>query len=122
VDMHDDWIKKMYFHKDMKGRTSIKVVLPAILSETNPQANIDLLNQVGLYKAIDGGIVDPYKLLERVSDGGKAMEAYEELICSPNLPESNRKEIRKQLLEYCRLDTLSMVVIFNYLNFKRSQR
>ena len=122
VDMHDDWIKKMYFHKDMKGRTSIKVVLPAILSETNPQANIDLLTQVGLYKVKDGGIVDPYKLLERVSDGGKAMEAYEELICSPNLPGSNPTELRKQLLEYCRLDTLSMVVIFNYLNFKRSQR
>ena len=116
VDMHDDWIKKMYFHKKMKGRTSIKVVLPAILSETNPQINIDLLSEVGLYKMSGEGIVDPYKLLSRVSDGGRAMEAYEELIGSSDLKESYRLEIKTQLLEYCRLDTLSMVVIFNYLN------
>ena len=103
----------------MKGRTSIKVVLPAVLSESNPQKNIDLLSEVGLYKMSDGGIVDPYKLLSRVSDGGRAMEAYEELIGSADLTESYRLEIKTRLLEYCRLDTLSIVVIFNYLNSRR---
>ena len=81
----------------------------------NPQINIDLLSEVGLYKMSGDGIVDPYKLLSRVSDGGRAMEAYEELIGSSDLKESYRLEIKTQLLEYCRLDTLSMVVIFNYL-------
>lgn len=75
-----------YYHPSQQGSWSIKKVLPAIAP--------DLC----------------YGDLEGVQDGGMAMEAYKEAIC-PKTCVDRKKEIERQLLEYCGLDTLAMVRI-----------
>jgi hypothetical protein len=117
LDLHDD-VKKYYYHEMMGSRTSIKAVLPAVLSESQPQVNIELLKSVGLYKESESGkgLIDPYKLLAGVSDGTQAMTAYEELhFGTGKTDERVRSRLVEELLAYCRLDTLSMVLLFNYL-------
>jgi hypothetical protein len=52
-----------------------------------------------------------YSHLDGVQDGGMAVEAYLEAISPETTPERKR-EIEKQLLEYCHLDTLAMVRIW----------
>ena len=97
---------------------SVFCILPALLSEPQPQENIDLLKTVGLHKESESGkgLIDPYKLLAGVSDGTQAMTAYEELhFGKGKSDDSVRRELTEELLAYCRLDTLSMILIFNYL-------
>ncbi len=53
-----------------------------------------------------------YDNLSLVHNGGEAMNVYANLI---NLPEDERFEMRKALLEYCKLDTLAMVEILEKL-------
>ena len=118
LDLHDDVVKKYYYHEMMGSRTSIKAVLPAVLSESQPEVNIDLLKSVGLFKKSESGkgLIDPYKLLAGVSDGTQAMTAYEELHFGKGKTEEKvRSRLVEELLAYCRLDTLSMVLLFNYL-------
>ena len=53
------------------------------------------------------------KGLEDVDEGGAAMIAYAKLqYC--DLPEAERDAIRKALLRYCELDTLAMVMLYEY--------
>ena len=120
LDLHDDVVKKHYYHHLMASRTSIKAVLPAILSEKQPQANNELLKSVGLFKAAEGqGLVDPYKLLPGVKDGTQAMTAYDEMLFGAGAKDLDFRAVKaKELLAYCKLDTLSMVLIFNYLKQK----
>ena len=122
VDLHDDVVKKYYYHRKMENRTSIKAVLPAILSELQPQANIDLLTKMGLYKQEEGGgLVDPYKLLPGVKDGTQAMNAYDDMLFGFGAEDLDyRMKKAMELLAYCKLDTLSMVLIYNYLSSKVS--
>ena len=117
VDLHDDVVKKYYYHHKMASKTSIKAVLPAILSEPQPQANIELLTELGLYKQDEGGgVIDPYKLLPGVKDGTQAMNAYDDMLYGIGAKDLDFREKKaKELLAYCKLDTLSMVLIFNYL-------
>jgi hypothetical protein len=71
-----------------------------------------------LYKKSESGkgLVDPYKLLAGVTDGTQAMTAYEELHFGKGKTEEKvRSRLVEELLAYCRLDTLSMVLLFNYL-------
>jgi hypothetical protein len=120
LDLHDDVVKKYYYHHLMANRTSIKAVLPAILSEPQPDANVALLKTVGLYKPDEGkGLVDPYKLLPGVKDGTQAMTAYDEMLYGLGAKDpAIQSQFADELLAYCKLDTLSMVLIFNYLNSK----
>jgi len=120
VDLHNDVVKMYYYHYKMASKTSIKAVLPAILSEPQPQANIDLLTEVGLYKQDEGGgVIDPYKLLPGVKDGTQAMTAYDDMLYGIGAEDFDfRSKKAEELLAYCKLDTLSMVLIFNYLNVK----
>jgi hypothetical protein len=117
VDLHDDVVKKYYYHHKMASKTSIKAVLPAILSEPQPQANIELLTELGLYKQDEGGgVIDPYKLLPGVKDGTQAMNAYDDMLYGIGAKDLDfRSKKAEELLAYCKLDTLSMVLIFNYL-------
>ena len=121
LDLHDDVVKKHYYHHKMGSRTSIKAVLPAILSEPQPQANIDLLTEMGVYQQDEeGGLVDPYKLLPGVKDGTQAMNAYDDMLYGIGAKDLDYREKKaKELLAYCKLDTLSMVLIFNYLTTKK---
>ncbi len=126
VDMND-LTKKYYFHPFMKGRTSIKKVLPAIWNN-NPK-----LHQVTFFKdysAIDfeGGIIDPYDTLkpdttqideeDAVAGGTEAMRAFQRIRFDDSLSLDQKKEIKRQLLEYCKLDTMAMVIIAHHWGLK----
>lgn len=79
---------KFYYTPEMKGSYSIKAVLPALVPDMN------------------------YDNLE-ISDGGMAMAAYEDL---QYLKDKKKvQKITKNLFEYCKMDTLSMVRIFEVL-------
>ncbi len=80
--------KKYYYTPEMEGSYSIKYVLPALVPELS------------------------YKGME-IADGGTASLAFESLL---NLDDFFKiEEIKKQLLEYCKLDTLAMVRILEKL-------
>jgi hypothetical protein len=51
--------------------------------------------------------------LTEIKDGGAALFAYQKLQFD-DVPEIERKAIRDSLLRYCELDTLAMVMIFEY--------
>jgi hypothetical protein len=80
--------KKYYYAPEMKGSYSIKAVLPALVPELS------------------------YDELE-INEGGLASIAYESLQTETDL--MFIAEIKKQLLEYCKLDTLAMVRILEKL-------
>lgn len=80
--------KKYYYTNDMKGSYSIKYVLPALVPELN------------------------YNNLP-ISEGGLASLTFESLFNENNPEVINQK--RKNLLEYCKLDTFAMVKILEKL-------
>ena len=80
--------KKYYYAPEMKGSYSIKVVLPALVPELS-------------YDDLD------------INEGGLASIGYESLQTETDLMVI--AEIKKQLLEYCKLDTLGMVKILEKL-------
>lgn len=80
--------KKYYYTPEMEGSYSIKYVLPALVPELS------------------------YENME-IADGGTAAFAFESLIYQDDFIKID--EIKKQLLEYCKLDTLAMVRILERL-------
>lgn len=88
VDLLDPFARGYYYAPSMGGSASIKVVLPAIV----PDLSYDGLT---------------------VSDGGMAMQAYEHLWKEND--SMRVEQIRKQLLEYCKMDTWGMVRIVEEL-------
>lgn len=91
LDLMVPFQKKYYYCKEMQGSYSIKYVLPA-LCPNDPELD---------YHALDG-----------IHNGGEAMNAF------ADLPKHTPEEIdliRKQLLAYCRLDTLAMVKVLEKL-------
>lgn len=120
---------KEYFHPKMKGRTSIKVVLPAVLSSYNSLRIEKWLKSFEpglplLKKDENNSIVNPYELLppidiyersEQINEGTGAMRAYGELMFGINKGDEKTKSIYKDaLLKYCKLDTLAMVIIWEH--------
>ncbi len=93
-NMHDLMVpfqKQHYYRKEFQGSYSIKYVLPA-LCPNDPELD--------------------YHALEGVHNGSEAMATY------AGLTEHTKEEIeiiRKQLLAYCRLDTLAMVKVLEKL-------
>lgn len=88
VDLHPVAANR-YYHPRQQGSWSIKAVLPAIAPDLT------------------------YEQLEGVRDGGMAMDAYREAI-APSTTAARRAEIQSQLLEYCELDTLAMVRMWQH--------
>lgn len=123
--MHDMevWCKNYYFHPSMKGQTSIKVVLPAIWKNNSYLHNISYLEKY--YKEENNEVLSPYKTLPeinnyKVQEGVGAMRAYEEmLLASNNNPELKNTWI-KLLKEYCKLDTMAMVIIWLHWSHRDS--
>lgn len=121
---------KQYFHPKMKGRTSIKVVLPAILANNNSSRIIKWLDNfqpsLSLLRIENNSIVNPYSLLphidiyeksEQINEGTGAMRAYGELMFGLKREDRESMSIYKDaLLKYCKLDTLAMVIIWEYWN------
>lgn len=80
-----------YYHPSQEGSWSIKQVLPAVAPDLR-------------YDELDG-----------VQDGSAAMAAYVEAIATETTDE-RRDAIKRQLREYCRLDTYAMVRIWQALS------
>ena len=80
--------RKYYYKPEMRGSYSIKAVLPALVPD---------LNYDGL----------------AISDGGTAMNVYEQLQYETD--QDKIRETRRNLLEYCKMDTLAMVRVFEVL-------
>lgn len=77
-----------YYHPSQQGSWSIKAVLPALCP--GPR----------------------HAELEGVQDGGMAMQAYLEAL-APATSQARKDQIRRQLLDYCALDTLAMVRLWS---------
>jgi len=118
-----------YFHPMMKGKTSIKWVLPAVLSsyKSNRIENwlMNFENDISLFKkSNNSGLSNPYELLpqvdiyqksELINEGTGAMRAYGELMFGLKKGDDEVKDKYKvALLKYCKLDTLSMVIIWEH--------
>ncbi|MEZ4752263.1 MAG: DUF2779 domain-containing protein, partial [Bdellovibrionota bacterium] len=88
VDLKDAFTK-YYYHPDFHGSFSLKEVLPALV----PQMSYSGMS---------------------VSDGVSAQAAFAKLQ-EPSLSASQREEVRKGLLEYCKQDTLAMVELLRVL-------
>jgi hypothetical protein len=80
--------RKYYYAPEMKGSYSIKAVLPSLI----PDLSYDQLD---------------------INDGGLASVAYERLQTETDL--MYIAEIKDKLLQYCKMDTLGMVRIFEKL-------
>lgn len=78
-----------YYHPDQQGKWSIKYVLPTIAPDLS-------------YDGLDG-----------VQDGGMAMMAYREAVHSDTTV-ARKEVIKRQLLDYCRLDTEAMVRVWRH--------
>lgn len=118
---------KYYFHPSMGGRTSIKVTLPAVLKATNSEKIKQYLSDVNLLKTGNDSLIsDPYKQLPKitvgetmldVSNGTDAMIAYQEMLYGLSRNNNEIKKGYEELLkQYCRLDTLAMVIIWEHWN------
>ncbi len=121
LDMNE-WTLLYYFHPDMKGRTSIKKVLPAIW---NNHPYLHEIPWFSKYASAPGGSLDPYDNLapviadleneEVVKDGTGAMKAYHELMFGAAAGNAERRaQLMQLLLQYCELDTMAMVIIWRY--------
>lgn len=87
-DLMTPFQKKYYYYESMQGSFSIKYVLPALVPDLS-------------YKDIE------------INEGGLASIAYENLAMETDL--MRIADVRNQLLEYCKLDTLAMVKILEKL-------
>ena len=79
--------RRHYYHPRQHGRWSLKAVLPALCPDLS-------------YDALDG-----------VQDGNMAQQAYQEAI-APETTGEHKQQLRQQLHEYCKLDTLAIVRIW----------
>jgi hypothetical protein len=121
VDLNDLTLQ-FYFHPEMKGKTSIKKVLPAIW---NNNKDIRTHSWFKKYAPTSAASLNPYDSLapvigeleqeEVVKDGTGAMRAYHELMFGAEAQNQDRREqLKKLLLQYCELDTMAMVIIWKY--------
>ncbi|HVT41163.1 MAG TPA: DUF2779 domain-containing protein [Gemmatimonadaceae bacterium] len=109
-----------FYHPGMRGRTSIKVVLDALWKSDPP-----MREQFSAWTGKPASeSEDPYNALpaleiagvrQDVSEGTGAMRAYEAMMYGVEKHDEAAKAAwRTLLLQYCTLDTLSMVLIFEY--------
>jgi hypothetical protein len=84
-------VRRGYYHPAMRGRWSIKAVLPTLAPELD-------------YAQLDG-----------VQDGAMAQQAYL-LAIDPATDAPRRAQLRAQLLRYCAQDTLAMVRVVQALS------
>lgn len=116
---------KNYFHPEMKGKTSLKAVLPAVWNNHRELHAISWLAEYVSYEADGTRVLDPYKTLgkidiagqaEVVQEGTGAMRAYQHMMYGKGRDEGKAVQDgwRDLLLQYCKLDTIAMVVVWTY--------
>ncbi len=88
-DLEDFFSKKYYLDYRFKGKSSLKYVLPVLLPELS-------------YDALD------------IGNGQLASYRWKKAFVDQDA-EYPKDQIKKHLLEYCKLDTLAMVEIYKYL-------
>lgn len=91
IDLMVPFYNQDYYVKEMGGRWSIKVVLPALFPND---------------ESLD------YHNLEQVHKGDEASNAYLSL---PDLSKDEQETLRNNMLKYCKLDTYAMVKIYEKL-------
>lgn len=141
-DMVDllDLVKKYYYNPLTRGSNSLKYVLPATINSSdflkgkysqpiygsNEIQSLNFKNHQWL-DINDGLASNPYEKLtelfdgastfnikesdEAITDGGAAMTAYAKLQFE-DISSEQRDSIKDNLLRYCELDTLAMVMIY----------
>jgi hypothetical protein len=119
---------KYYHHPMAKGKYGIKWILSAVLQENKSPVIVSLLKQLNLYGLnSDGSIKSPYDLLPvievdestTVKDGTGAVRAYQDMMFGRYKNDAVLKDkLKDALLQYCRLDTLAMVIILEYWRSK----
>lgn len=92
-DLMDIFQKNLYVHKDFKGKYSIKKVLPVF----DPELSYKELN---------------------IQDGSMAMNSWKKMAFGIGC-ETEKQQIKKDLLDYCKLDTWAMVRIYEELLKRR---
>ncbi|MDH5717670.1 MAG: DUF2779 domain-containing protein [Spirochaetia bacterium] len=121
VDMNK-LCREHYFHPAMGGRTSLKVVLPAIWNNSSKLHKLDWFRSY--YKSENGRVMNPYDTLEKiqiyeeyevVNEGGGAMMAYQEMMYGQSSNDKKQKDAWKELLlQYCKLDTIAMIIVYKH--------
>ena len=126
----------------MRGSNSIKKVLPTIIeicdflkskySKEIGKINITSLNFSKNHRFISNNLLDPYESLpnidfssvqnplckiEKLNNGGEALIAYAKMQYM-DMSEPERKIISQSLLKYCELDTLAMVMIYEFFIYE----
>ncbi len=109
-----------FFYPGMAGRTSIKVVLDALWKGDsalraghNALTGRDSTVERGPYKALPPLIING--TLCDVAEGTGAMRAYEAMMFGVESRDPEvRSAWRRLLLEYCKLDTLAMLLIWEH--------
>lgn len=135
IDMNAFTLKH-YFHPEMKGKTSIKKVLPAIWNNNQFLHELPYFSQYSLTN-FENEVIDPYDTLfnlanekmrdmndeveiltEDVKGGTAAMRAYQKILMDNSISINQKEELKLRLLEYCKLDTMAMVIIWKYWYLK----
>ena len=91
IDLRDPFSGQLFVHPAFKGKTSIKAVLPVLVQ-----------NGEGSYKEL------------AIQEGATATETWNRIVTGEMLAK-DVESARHNLLAYCRLDTLAMVLIFKKL-------
>jgi len=125
--------KNYYFHPEMKGQTSIKKVLPAVWNNS-PYLKKDY-NVKQYFKPEQFKYDDPYQMLEdnpelkceqfdKINVGTDAIVAYQQMMRDLYMGNhDNAIDIKKMLIEYCKLDTFAMYIIWvHWINSLISNR
>jgi hypothetical protein len=119
--------KAGYFHPKMKGKLSLKYVLPAVWESSE---TLRRLPEFAKYHRRDesGQLLNPYDTLpplpfgnpddngsddKVVTEGTGAMRAYQEMLYGVSRhDEAIKEKWRNLLLQYCELDTAAMVMVW----------
>jgi hypothetical protein len=117
--------KEHYFHPRMGGSLSIKYVLPAVWSQNAKIRSHPWFVQYR--REVGGQILEPYETLEplpfgdeengeeaeAVREGTGAIRTYQEMMFGLRRNDNSFRAAQKQLLlNYCKLDTAAMVMIW----------
>ncbi len=90
IDLAKPFQQRSYYLPQMRGKYSIKIVLPLLVPDME----------------------QAYKELSLVNNGSDAMNTFPKL---KQMPKKQKDAYRKALLEYCKLDTLAMMKVLGVL-------
>ncbi len=114
------WARDDFYHPCMGGRTSLKVVLDglwkadaAMRTQCEGWLGRPMSESIGPYEALPP--LEINGVPQDVREGTGAIRAYEAMMYGCEKNDVETKAQWSQLLrEYCKLDTLSMVLVFEY--------